>query len=84
VSEETDAAAERLMAPILDYLDAHPQAADGCVGIARWWLRPDADPEAVQRALDLLVARGALRCRQVPGGEPIYSAAGRAKEAEQD
>ena len=72
---ELDAGSAALAGRILDYFDSYPQAADGRRGIARWWLKGETDSEALQKVLDLLVAQGQVQCRQVTGGEAIYSRA---------
>lgn len=57
------------------YLAAHPEAADSAEGILRWWLprvRLEESVADVQRALDLLVERGAVESRQVAGGRVVY------------
>jgi hypothetical protein len=64
---------------ILDYLESHPAAADTREGIERWWLGAGGGlggGEAVQDALDELVARGLVRRREVPGGKAVYSRPG--------
>ena len=48
---------------ILDYLHAHPAAADTVAGIVDWWLprqRWETATAAIQRALDDLVTRGVV------------------------
>jgi hypothetical protein len=45
---------------VREYLCANPKATDTLEGIAGWWLSPaqgNADLEAIQQAIDLLVAR---------------------------
>lgn len=82
--EEPDAIIAMLAEQILRYLDTHPKAADSREGIERWWLGGNAgtaSPEAVQQALDALVAQGRVRRREVAGGEAIYSRAERGRNA---
>ena len=66
--------------PILRYLNDHPDAADTAAGIRQWWL-PLEDDElstaAVQAALDLLVAQGAIARIDRPGMPPVYCRADR-------
>jgi hypothetical protein len=76
--EQFEAIVAMLAEQILSYLDAHPRAADSRKGIERWWLGSGtglASPDAVQQALDELVARGHLWRRELIGGEVIYSLA---------
>ena len=66
--------------PILRYLSDHPDAADTAAGIRQWWL-PHGNDEysaaAVQAALDLLVAQGAITRIDRPGMPPVYCRADR-------
>jgi len=69
---------ERVAEVIQAYLAQHPAAADSAQGIAQWWLPGlgvDVPPEAVDRALELLVARGLVVRTDVTGGAAIYRAA---------
>lgn len=60
---------------ILEYLRAHPEAADSPEGIASWWLpgsgtsRPVA---AVQEVLEGLVAEGRLARIDLADGRTLY------------
>ena len=66
---------EPLIRLILQYLIQHPDAKDTPEGIRKWWLpegHGDGGRDDVQRALDLLTARGWLRKRgRIPSKE-IY------------
>jgi len=60
------------------YSDAHPGAADSADGIQRWWLMPllhDEPPALVERALERLVAEGAMRRAVLEDGRVIYRTA---------
>jgi hypothetical protein len=60
---------------VLQYLVDHPDAKDTIQGILRWWLSggPAAcEEEAVQGALDALVARGWLTQRQTTSSQQLY------------
>jgi predicted SnoaL-like aldol condensation-catalyzing enzyme len=60
---------------VLEYLQAHPQAADTAEGVSAWWLgtsRRDRRVPSVVEALDALVARGTVRCEATPAGETVY------------
>ena len=71
-----DAEAAKVASELTDYLVRHPMAADTPAGIATWWLSDGmaVRPEAIDQALEHLVARGVLRRRRLPSGELLYSA----------
>jgi hypothetical protein len=61
---------------VLGYLRHHPDAADTLEGIVRWWLpqqRYETEKARIERVLETLVADGALRCEQLPGGAVLYT-----------
>ena len=63
---------------VLHHLQAHPLAADSVEGVARWWLGPalaNVRVEQVERALDLLVSRHALRRLSLMDGSILYAQA---------
>ena len=65
-------------AAILDHLTTHPLAADSVGGVARWWLgsaHVRATLHQVEKALDLLVMRGAMRRVELLDGTFLYSQA---------
>ena len=60
---------------MLEYLQAHPQAAETVEGISAWWLgtsRRGPRVAAVVEALEALVARGTVTCETTPAGETLY------------
>jgi hypothetical protein len=60
---------------VLEYLQAHPQAAETVEGISAWWLgtsRRGPRVAAVVEALEALVARGTVACETTPAGETLY------------
>ncbi len=60
---------------ILHYLHDHPSAADSLEGIASWWLPPSeftATQEAVQTALDQLVAEQRIARIDLADGRTLY------------
>jgi hypothetical protein len=70
-----DESIEVLAREVETYLSQHPEAADTADGILRWWLprvRLEEAQHDVQRALDLLVARGVIVERQLPDGSKVY------------
>ena len=70
---------EAVAVAILDHLQRFPLAADSASGVAGWWLGADfagVPVEQVERALDLLVARQAMRSLRLMDGTLLYSHAG--------
>ena len=70
-----DRRAAHVARQVVRYLDAHPDASDTVEGIARWWLarqRLEDAKEIVRTALDLLVDRGVLQARTLPGGVTLF------------
>lgn len=60
---------------ILHYLRDHPSAADSLEGIASWWLPPSdfsTTQEAVQMALNLLVAEHRIARIDLADGQTLY------------
>ena len=77
VSDEEQVA--KLQVAILRYLADHPDAADTVRGIARYWTSDEGTPstappalDAVQHALDALVAQGRIVCAPLAGGARVY------------
>lgn len=69
---------ESIANAILDHLLAHPLAADSADGVARWWLGPahsNVRVELVERALNLLVSRRAVRRLSLMDGTILFSQA---------
>jgi hypothetical protein len=69
---------EAVAAAILEHLQAHPLAADSVQGVARWWLGPrlaTVSLTQVEQALELLVAREAMRRLSLMDGTLLYSMA---------
>ncbi|MGH8215952.1 MAG: hypothetical protein ACREPZ_09705 [Rhodanobacteraceae bacterium] len=68
---------------ILRYLADHPHAADTVRGIARYWTGAAGTPtvkppslDAVQRALDALVAQKQITCATLADGTRVYESIG--------
>lgn len=60
---------------VLEYLQAHPQAADTAEGVSAWWLgtsRRGVRVASVVEALEALVARGTVTYETTPAGETVY------------
>lgn len=67
---------EELIAEILRYVVAHPNAKDTIDGIQKWWLPKNIKPEGkrkTEEALNFLAAKGWLNARSSPQAETIYS-----------
>lgn len=65
----------QLAVEIERYLAAHPHAADSADGVLNWWLRRQRYEESlskIQRALELLVQRGAVS-KRVLAGQVVYA-----------
>jgi hypothetical protein len=76
---DDDALVDELAREILDYLAAHPQAADGLDGIVQWWIvhqRFVRGVEATAKALDRLVAEGRIERVIGPDGTVLFRAPG--------
>jgi hypothetical protein len=72
---EQGSAVQAIAQVVLEYLQAHPQAADTAEGISAWWLgtsRRGTRVGAVVDALEALVARGAVTRETTPAGEAVY------------
>lgn len=72
---DDDPAILQLAVEIERYLAAHPHAADSADGVLHWWLRRQRYEESmtkIQRALELLVQRGAVT-KRVVGGQVVYA-----------
>ena len=64
-----------VIAEILRYLVAHPDAKDTVDGIARWWIARPREawrPDLVQDAIDDLVARGFVVRRETTPSHVVY------------
>ena len=60
---------------IIEYLHAHPSAADTVDGIIGWWLpvqRYETAREVIEKTLDELVAEGLIDCIQTGNGKKIF------------
>lgn len=65
-----------LQAALRAYIDAHPDAADGLVGIRQWWLPEHQRYVSVaqlREVLNDLVARGEMRSTPLLGGSELYT-----------
>jgi hypothetical protein len=75
IRSEQASAVRAVAEVVLEYLQAHPQAADTVEGISAWWLgtsRRGPRAGAVIDALAALVARGAVTRETTPAGETVY------------
>ncbi len=68
---------------ILEYLHAHPFAADTLDGIGQWWLpvrRHEIPKDIIQEALDDLIRQGFVDYVDTGDGRRIFRSAGRRDE----
>ena len=75
VGQGRDSPVRAVSQVVLEYLQAHPQAADTVEGISAWWLgtsRRGPRVGAVAEALDALVACGRVTRETTPAGETVY------------
>lgn len=73
-----DAQLEKIADEITRYLQQHQFAADTLEGICQWWIarqRIEEDKQRVLAALEYLLERKQLHCRQLPDGSVLYSGA---------
>jgi hypothetical protein len=73
---DPDGEVQAIATAIEAHLDRHPLAADSAAGVARWWLgdaHAGVTVEKVRRALNLLVARQAMRRLKLMDGTCLYS-----------
>ena len=67
---------EAVAAAIMNYLCAHPMAADSADGVQRWWIGErfaGLSLEEVESALDRLVERYLLRRLRLMDGTELYA-----------
>ena len=60
---------------ILDYVAAHPLAADSINGVLSFWVRSNVHRGSrviVERSLDLLTEMGRITQETLPGGQILY------------
>jgi hypothetical protein len=72
MSDEMDDELPAVAAEIVRYLRAHPDAADTVDGVARWWLGRDAERNAIERAMALLVKRRMVEKHTLPEGTTVF------------
>jgi hypothetical protein len=73
--QEQDSSVRAIAQVLLEYLKAHPQAADTAEGISAWWrgtARRITRVAAVVEALEALLARGTVTCETTPAGATVY------------
>jgi len=67
---------QAVVGAIVEYLHAHPLAADSADGVRRWWIgaqRAGPRLDEVESALDLLVERRVLRRLPLADGTVLYA-----------
>lgn len=76
MNNSRDRCDEAVVVAIVDYLHAHPLAADSADGVRRWWLGAPGLAvrlDEVESALDLLVGRSVLRRLPLADGTVLYA-----------
>ena len=76
MNSKQDEPMEAVAAVIVDYLHAHPMAADSADGVHRWWIGVHCGAlgvAEVEAALDLLVLRAVLRRLRLTDGTVLYA-----------
>ena len=75
MSTHQDRPEEVVAAAIMDYLCAHPLAADSANGVRHWWIgaRVGLSVAEVESALNLLVERRLLRSLRLMDGTQLYA-----------
>ena len=75
MSTHQDRPEEVVAAAIMDYLCAHPLAADSANGVRHWWIgaRVGLSVAEVESALNLLVERKLLRSLRLMDGTQLYA-----------
>ncbi len=76
VDREDETGRAPLCDEILQYLRAHPRAADTLEGIVGWWLprqRYELAQQRIQQALNNLVVRGLVEKITLANGTVVYS-----------
>jgi Fe2+ or Zn2+ uptake regulation protein len=66
---------DSLRSDVLEYLAAHPEAADSVEGILGWWLpkqRYEKAKTKLQRVLESLAAEGLVERIQLVNGKVVY------------
>lgn len=69
---------EKVAEEIMRYLQQHQFAADTLEGISHWWItrqRIEEDKQRVLAAVEYLLERKQLHCRQLADGSVLYSGA---------
>ena len=70
-----DGPMEAVAAAIMEYLCAHPLAADSADGVRHWWIGAQVGLSVaeVESALNLLVERRLLRSLRLMDGTQLYA-----------
>jgi type II secretory pathway component PulM len=82
--EGDNAEVQAIAMEIEQYLDRHPRSKDNLEGIRMWWLTttaPAATIIHVERALERLVAQGAVVKESMPDQRIVYASARKKADA---
>ena len=72
MSGRTDDEDRAVAAEIVNYLRAHPEAADTLEGAAQWWLDRHPQRETIERAMTLLVNGQMVERHTLPEGTIVF------------
>ncbi len=73
----------RLAEEISNYLRKNPGAGDTLEGITTWWLDLEQGKQSVRKvtaAMEILMDKGLIRKRRIPGGTILYKSNMKRKE----
>jgi hypothetical protein len=72
MADTADDEAAEVAIEIVRYLSTHREAADTVGGAARWWLSRQPSQATVERAMEMLVASGAVERHILPEGTVVF------------
>jgi hypothetical protein len=72
MSDAAEGEAQAVAKEIVQYLRAHPGAADTLDGAARWWLSHPPSDAVMERAMATLVSRRVVERHVLPEGTAVF------------